>query len=422
MTEVRRLPTAFHVSVGLIVALLVSAGAHAETSPVVRASSRNDVIALEALTTTAATPDERLLAKGVVLVLRHHDEAAVRVLEALVKSHANAEIRAEAMQALSSAYMLLGRYDDTYRAISGAKALRKDPLPNSLAQTMDLMQSLAGEKPMTIAKRTTGQVPVKRDLAGLMRIPVAVNGTASDAVFDSGAGMSTVSESAALRLGIRGLPRATVVASSSKDALPAKVGIAGRLQIGDAVLYNVVFFVLPDSQLTFANGAYKIDVIIGLPVIDALRRVELAKEDGKETLHYGHKPDAQALGNMILDGAVPIVLAEAAGKAQLRLFLDTGADTTALNSTVESDYPALMVGAVPETSHYAGAGGVITDAAAKTLPKLHLTIAGRGFDLAKVPMHSKPDEEQHGVIGQDILNQGKRWAIDFETMSFTIED
>ena len=262
---------------------------------------------------------------------------------------------------------------------------------------------------------------VTRDIVGLARIPVAINGHAIDAVADTGAGFSTVTETAAKKLGVKLLDRATTVTSASKDDVATRLGVAEKLQFGDAELTNVVFIVLPDSALSFAGGKYNIEAIVGLPVFEALRRIELAKEEGKEALYYGPKASAPAVGNMIFDGVEPVVLAEA-GDAHLRLFIDTGATTTSLNGSAARDYPALTAEAVKATVQLQGAGGPSDDPGVMTVPTLRLTIAGRTFDLKAITMRSKVLNGHHGDIGQDILKQGTRWALDFETMSFTVED
>jgi predicted aspartyl protease len=418
----RRTSVLLHAAIGFAIALLLSVAAHAAPAPVLAANDANDVVGLETLAKSAATPDERALAQGSALALRHQDAAAIAVLEPLTQNASDKDIRAAAYLALSAVTLRQGRYADSYRNSVAAKALRSKPFTIEENQDMDLAKSLEGEKPMTVRHQAAGRLAVTRDVAGLVRVAVAINGNSADAVFDSGAGFSTLSESCAKKLGLRILDRPTTVGSSSKDALATRVGVAERFQFGDAVLNNVVFLVLPDSDLTFGNGAYKIDAIVGLPVMEALGRVELAKEASGEALYYGHKPGARAAGNLILNGFLPIVLAEADGKAGLRLFLDTGATNTMLNSSAARDYPALTAAAMKDAATITGAGGSTKDDNAMTLPTLRLTIAGRVFNLVKVSMHSKLEPGHHGVIGQDILKQGKSWALDFETMSFTVDD
>jgi predicted aspartyl protease len=401
----------------LVAALVLFGAAQAATKldQIIRA---NDVLALEALAKTAAG-DERALADGAALALRHKDAAALAVLEPLARNAADKELRRTAYLAAGGVYLRQGRFAEVQR--TSEAAAKVSPLSSEMVQTLDFARALADQKPMTVAKRASGRLAVTRDIAGLARVSVAVNGVAATPVIDSGAGFSTMSESAAKKLGVTLLAKTVTVGSTGNEAVPARLGIAKELTFGDAVLHDVVFIVLPDAALSFSDGKYAIETIIGLPVFEALGRIELAREAGQEAFYYGSKPGAPVLGNMILDGVQPIVLAEA-GDAHLRLFVDTGATATSLNGSTLRDYPALLAGAEKTITKLQGAGGIINDADGRKLATLRLTIAGRQFDLQSIAMQSKVLDGHHGDIGQDVLRQGSRWSLDFEHMSFAVTD
>jgi predicted aspartyl protease len=393
--------------------------ASAET-PVEIAARVNDVVALDALTVKAVTADERALAQGTALALRHKDAAALALLEPLGKHTADPAVAEAADLAAGSIFLRQGRFADVCRMYGAIEALKR-PLDHDQMQNYTFAKLLMHEKPMAVERRAAGRLAVTRDMAGLARVPVAAGGTVIDAIVDTGAGFSTLTESAAKKLGVRLVAGTATVKSTSRDDLPARLGIAPELHFGDAVLTDVVFIVLPDSALTFADGKYKIDAIIGLPVFEALGRLELARED-REWLYYGAKPGAAPVpSNLLLDGLQPIVLARA-GDANLRLFVDTGANTTDLNSSAAREFPALMTGAVKAKSNLGGAGGVIEDADAMKLPALTLSLGGRSFDLKGVTVRSKAIDGHHGDIGQDLLQQGKRWVFDFDAMSFSVSE
>jgi predicted aspartyl protease len=403
--------------------LLLFGAAYAAPAPVVAASDNNDVLLLERLSASAASADERALANGVALALRNRAESARAVLEPLAaRAAADRDIRAMALMSLSNMALLQGRYGEAYRAWATAKALLSRAFTTEENQTMDLADVLSAMPPMAVERMASGSVLVTRDLAKLPRVPFSVGGVSVNAIFDSGAGFSTVNETTARRLGLEMLARSTTVGSSSVDAIATRVGIARRLQFGDAVLTNVVFFVLPDSVLSFGNGAYTVEAIIGLPVMAALHRVALVKEASSERLYYGPRPGVGAPpANMILAGTVPIILANA-GDAGMRLFLDTGATDSALYASATRDFPALAATAVHQTAAYSGAGGAVQDENALRLPTLRLTIAGRDFTLANLDVRSRIEPGQHGVIGQDLLRQGTGWVIDFDAMGFAVRN
>ena len=400
------------------------APALAAATPVEASVDARDIVALERLSQTAASAEERNLATGAALALRRKDDAALAVLVPLAGSQAPRDLRAEAYIAACEVYLRQGRFSETYNALKAAQTLSSEPLQNEVIQTMEFAQVLSGVTPMAVAHKAAGRLPVTRDMAGMANVSVKINGQVQNAVIDSGAAFSTISESTAKRLGVRMMEKATTVASASKDAVVTRVGIADRLEFGDAVLTNVVFAVLPDADLTFAGGKYKIDAIMGLPVFVALDRIEVASEAGQESLIYGPKPAAaKTQSNLLLAGVEPIVLVGAEkADTPLRMFIDTGAVHTSLNAKFLADYPALNQSTVNQTAHWEGAGGAATDEKARNVPELRLIVAGRPITLKDVRMKSKAEPDRHGAIGQDLLKQGRRWALDFANMSFTVSD
>ncbi len=405
------------------VVCLMSTAASAAAPPVLKLVETRDIVALEALSRAAPAADEQRLANGAALALRHKDDAALAALLPLTQSAADKELRVSAYLTLSEVYLRQSRYADAYAAMAAAKALSDEPLDAATLQTMDFVSVLKGVKPMALIHPATGQVPITRYMGSLMRVPVKINGQAQDAVIDSGAGFSAVSESTAKALGLHMLEGAATVASASKDAVPMRIGIADRLEFGDAVLTDVVFIVLPDEALSFVGGLYKIRAIIGLPVFEKLGRLEFAQVDGKEVLYYGPKPGAAAgEPNLLLAGVEPIVLVNAAkATGPLRMFIDTGAWSTTLYAKAMQDYPAMTADAVKVADTLHGAGGETRDENARKLPELRLTIAGREIVLKGVVIHSKDEPDRHGAIGQDVLKQGKSWVIDFVNMCFAVE-
>jgi predicted aspartyl protease len=342
----------------------------------------------------------------------------------LAQSGADKKVRVSAYIAAAEVYLRLGRFGDAYAAMKSAQTVSSEPLDSEIVQAMEFAKVLVGQTPMAVTHKASGRLDLTHDMAGLVRVPVRINGQAQDAVIDSGAGFSTLSETAAKRLGVRLFDETTSVASASKDAVATRLGVADKLEFGDAVLSNVVFVVLPDAALTFAGGKYKIDAIMGLPVFVALNRIEMASEAGKDSLYYGAKPGvAPGEANLLLAGVEPLVLVNAdKASGPLRLFIDTGALHTTLNSKAVKDYPALGAAAVNAVARWEGAGGETTDEKAQTIPELTLVIAGRPITVKDIRMVSKTVVDRHGSIGQDVLKQGHRWTLDFENMRFSVED
>jgi predicted aspartyl protease len=392
-------------------------------SPAQKAFEARDIVALETLSHTAATADERQLALGAALAFRRKDAAAIAALTSVESKATVKDLRASALQAIAEVYLRQGRFADTAAALRKAQALSTAPFDSATLQTLDFAEAASHEKPMQVTHLAAGRLDVTRDAAGLIRVPIRINGGEQDVVIDSGAGFSTISESTAKRLGLRLIERATSVRSASKDSVATRIGIADKLQFGEAELASVPFIVLPDEALSFAGGRYKIDAIVGLPVFVMLERIAVGREGGKESLYYGPKPEGKGESNLLLAGVEPLALVHVDQAAEpLRMFIDTGAGKSTLNAKFVKDFPALAAAAIKHAARFEGAGGQRVDDDAKALPELKLSIAGRPVILKNVSILSKTEADRHGVIGQDVLKQGKRWVLDFAAMRFSIED
>ena len=413
------------LSVALWAVSLPGAYAHAAPDALAAAIGANDVTVLTTLAASAPTAVQRSVAEGALLALRHRDSRAIAELIPVTRSRATRDVRAQAYLVLANVYLLQQRYRESYAAIHSALELSPRSVQFSDRQTMAFTRALRSIPPMQTLHAASGSLPFRRDRAGMIRVRVKIGARTQEAVLDTGANFSTISASAARRTGLRILPRAVTVGSSTEQSVPTRLGIARHIQIGDTVLSNVVFIVLPDSALTFPHG-YRIEAIIGLPVLMQLERLEFSNS-GTLTLSYGvrdgTRPEqADAHSNLLLAGLEPLVLAHVPGvPTPLRMELDSGANATGFAHNAIADAPALLHHAAQHALRLGGAGGVVTEHKALRLPHVALIIGGRRFTLQGVAVSSHSNTGSDGTIGQDILRQGSRWTLNFKSMTLRIE-
>ena len=262
-------------------------------------------------------------------------------------------------------------------------------------------------------------VPYKRDLAGLLRIPVLMNGKEDDFIFDSGANLSTVSYSEAKRMNVRVLEAGFNVATSSRAGVEAKLGIADELKIGTATFRNVVFIVLPDESLKFLGGIYKIKGIIGFPVIAQLGEVQIRK-DGR--IFSPVMQTESNLRNMGLDGNTPFTEVEFYGEKHAYVF-DTGAAASILNAKFREAHTDSLENAESGTTRVGGAGGV-EKISVLTVKQLRYKTGGQRGTLKSVQVQlsgsSRAHEKFYGIVGQDIFRQWETVTINFDKMFFLL--
>ena len=160
---------------------------------------------------------------------------------------------------------------------------------------------------------------------GIWDVPAEVNGHEGEWIFDTGANLSTLSESEAARIGLTLHETSTYVNGSTGTKNPLRFAVAQDLRLGNAHLRNVVFLVLSDQSLYIRPLKYQIRGILGLPVLRALGCVKMPATG---RLLIETKAAARAgPPNMFLDGWDLIVDVRHSDQ-RLQMFLDTGANAT----------------------------------------------------------------------------------------------
>jgi hypothetical protein len=399
--------------------------AFARAPDLAAAVEAGDAATLEALA-GSERGDRALLARGALSALRQQDREAIAALRAAAASHALEDgERRNAWGALAGIYLRQTRFAEAVAAYEAGRAFGPDPdlaTEASTVQSLAFARALADAAPMQASIDSGGEARIVRDAAQLARANATINGRAQEAVLDTGAGYSTASQSAAERLGLRFLEAQVTVGSATSEAVPARLAIADTLVMAGGRFRNVVFIVLPDAALSFAGGAYRIDAIVGLPVLLRFGRIEFVRDQAGEVLrHRSSRRLRQGDMNLLLDGLQPIALVRAEGaNAPLRMFIDTGAGRSKLSPRAASEFPQLVESAVRRTTTIGGAGGELTDADALSIPHLTFTIGATSVRLDDVRVLSDSRNRRHGAIGQDLLRSGSGYAIDFGAMRFEL--
>ena len=281
-----------------------------------------------------------------------------------------------------------------------------------LAAIASLLADASPQKVVTIGNGAP--TPITRDKVGLIRIAMDAGAHTQEAVIDTGANLSVASASAASKMGLRIIEGHARVGNSVGTDVGVRLGIADRLEFAGAQLRNVVFLVMEDEALTFpVPGGYRIDAIIGLPVLRAIGRFRFTRND------FRIEPAAQQAAqpqNLRLIGSDPYVVVTIAGHDH-PLFLDSGANLSSLFYRYGAEHPEWQVGDAAKGSR-GGAGGVqqVESVSLKNLPlrlgALEKTVPAIG--LSKTSDEGK--ERAYGVFGADLITVFDNVLIDFTAM------
>ena len=205
------------------------------------------------------------------------------------------------------------------------------------------------QQKVVIRKSTT--LKIEKDKAGPNNLKVSARGDALNLIFDTGANLSTTSQSIASRLKMKIIPGDIEVNSITGKKVSAKIAVCDELTMGNIELYHVVFLVMPDSALSFPQANYQIYGILGFPVIEALNEIQVT-QDG-DFIVPKERTCFKGNSNMAMKGLTPLIYIDGE-----HYTFDTGVDHTMLyhkfyienQKEIDKQYQLRKIG-------FGGAGG-----------------------------------------------------------------
>ncbi|MFT3911905.1 MAG: retropepsin-like aspartic protease [Ferruginibacter sp.] len=375
------------------------------------------------------------LDEGFYNKIPHKDVYKAIVLNAFSKSAASNELitaslakhfplpdslRFYLMQAQVNNFIALDDYKNAYA--SGTDLLKNFPAFFNAEQKEDeqealkIWNQLIKVKPQELKKTSDTRLALKRDMAGLWNIPVTVNDSARNFIFDSGAGISTITDSYAQLLGLQMLDSSEVDVKSGITGFvnKSKLGVAKELHIGNIIVNNAVFLVFADSALTFANGAYKIKGIIGFPIIKSMGSFTIKKNEIYIPVKDTAAPPEP---NMAIDQLKPVIYLSYNGDV-LPFTFDTGARTSMFSDNFYNKYrSSLDKDGTEKQTTLGGAGGSkqfkILEMPVITLKNYNQDIVLKKAAVSKEKLDTN-ESYYFGNLGQDVIKQFVGMTINFE--------
>lgn len=301
--------------------------------------------------------------------------------------------------------LLLKKYRTTLTDEDREDAYNSDIIWKGLHNVPPQITSIASET----------QIAYKRDLAGLINIPVGFGDSIFYFVFDTGANLSVITETYARKSNLQLLDVRFKVRAITGLEVQASLGIAKEFRMGNIIVRNAVFMVFPDSALSFAKGIYAVKGIIGFLVIEQLQEIHI----DKKALTVPPTPVDRNLRNFGVDELLPVITI-AYNTDTLAFTFDTGAQFTFLNEPFYRNYKTLIDTAGKAFDMHIGGAGGVTRTKAFQLPQITINVAGQPALLKNVAVKttsSTPkDKLYYGNFGQDIMNQFKEMIINFKYM------
>ncbi len=354
-------------------------------------------------------------------------EAAIGLLKKYLASPNAAKdktLHREAFTLLADSYVKTYQYKnagETYGTILSKFSTDLTERERSSFQNVKgLWSGLASVPGQRVVFKGDSSIQATQERVGRM-IPVAMNGQTEPFIFDTGANLSTITESLAKKLGVDILETTFDVGSITGNLVKAKLGVAKQLGIGNVQLQNVVFIVFPDESLFIKQINYQINGIIGFPVIEALREITWTKT---KELHIPARPRVISHANLALDGLTPLI-AGTYQRRSLTFSFDTGASSTSLYPPFFKAFESeITANGKPYTATVTGAGGS-RKVNGFNLENVTIEFAGKQSVLKKVEVLTEETTGSsryfYGNIGRDIVDQHDRMTISFVSMGVLFE-
>jgi len=276
-------------------------------------------------------------------------------------------------------------------------------------QNMAEIWKLLSNQPKQEIVNKGAAIKMTRDKAQLANLPVRSGTATSEFIFDTGANLSTVTETTAKQLGMKLLGGKIEVGSITGNKVDAQMAVCPVLEIGSISVKNAVFLVFPDEALAFQQISYQINGIIGLPVVEAMGEVQITQDD-QFIVPTTFTPES---GNdMAFDFLTPVINIK--GDAYT---FDTGAVGTSLyNKFFEKHKQEIMANYKETELEFGGAGGMVKKKGYKIT--YSPDISGKKLTINGVQLFTeKPGEDDkpfYGNIGQDVIKQFGKMTINFK--------
>jgi predicted aspartyl protease len=166
----------------------------------------------------------------------------------------------------------------------------------SCQNVLTLFGTLTAVKPQQIHKRENTEIKAYRNPFNHLLTPVKCGGVSDEFIFDSGANLSTISDSFAKKMGLTIFQSDIKVGTSTDINIQTQLAVADSLYVGDILFENVVFLVAPAEQMSFPSINYEIHGFIGFPILHQMSEIRMQK-DGR--IIVPKEPENRHLSNML---------------------------------------------------------------------------------------------------------------------------
>ncbi|MBK1897217.1 retropepsin-like aspartic protease [Chryseobacterium paridis] len=279
-----------------------------------------------------------------------------------------------------------------------------------LMNNLKIWTALEAQPKQRVTITDNTRLKMERDVATLKNLKVSVGEQTMNFIFDTGANISTISATAAKNLKMKIIPAGIDVDAITGVSVKADLAICEKLTLGNVIVENAVFLVFADNALSFPQINYQINGILGFPVIEAMKEIQITQDDYFMVPNQETKINTQS--NMAIDGLSPLIFIDG-----MHFTFDTGADRTMLyapfyqknKKDIDKQYKITKIS-------MGGAGGKVERDGfnlSHTFNILGKKVVLKDVSVLKDRINK---ETVYGNIGQDVIRQFNKMTMNFDHM------
>lgn len=289
---------------------------------------------------------------------------------------------------------------------------------------LDYLQSLQNMPVYEFSGESTVRVPFRFGRPDVPRITASVNGSEIEAILDSGAVLSIISERLAASISIRSLGTFEgTFYGLLGEPIQVHFGMIAALKIGEMTITNVPVAIMPDDKMRFLinkkdGQQFNMDLLLGTNLLKEFR-IELDFDRHRLTLKAltpaDRRPDPDQ--NLFFEGFRPYVRGAINRKGWYLFVLDTGSEITFLNETRLRTLPVQSLLGT-HSAMLQGLGGTMKRG--QKIEDVEIGLERWGGKFKTLPMYASADKEHAvGIIGQNFL-KNFNVVIDFGRMKLEL--
>ena len=311
-----------------------------------------------------------------------------------------------------------GRYGRSLHEMDALLAI--DPNDSDAKDTRPFIEALSQFPDQAVQWTGPNKATVQMDDG---RLPLLINGKKASYFIDTGANLSTLSESDALLFGMEIYEVKSTGADINGNRVLFRIALAKSLAVGRIELSNVAFLVAAKDAQPFVDMGPGQRGLVGLPVLLALGSVTWNREGAFEA-DLSPSRGNLSVANICFDDLNLITEARFEGHAY-PFVLDTGAVTSDLWPKFTGIARDLIRKSSTHESHTVTGVGGGQKFESTSITKVALELGGKAVVLQ--PAHIVETRQGttskwfYGNLGVDLLRQAETVTINFRAMTLQLD-